>query len=216
MSDMRHKQAQVEATLRLAPVVAVVVIDELADAVPLARAFVAGGIRAIEVTLRTPVALDAIRAIGAEVEGAVVGAGTLLAAKDIAAAEAAGARFGVSPGVTPALLDAADASALPYLPGAATATEAMQLFERGYTFQKFFPATPAGGPDYLRALASPLPGIRFCPTGGISALSAREWLAVPNVVCVGGSWLSAAALLRSGDWRRIEALAREAAALRAG
>jgi len=216
MSDMRQKQAQVEATLRLAPVVAVVVIDELADAVPLARALVGGGIRAIEVTLRTPIALDAVRAIGAEVEGAVVGAGTLLAPKDIAAAEAAGARFGVSPGVTPALLDAADASALPYLPGAATATEAMQLFERGYTFQKFFPATPAGGPEYLRALASPLPGIRFCPTGGISALSAREWLALPNVVCVGGSWLSAGALLRSGDWRRIEALAREAAALRAG
>jgi 2-dehydro-3-deoxyphosphogluconate aldolase/(4S)-4-hydroxy-2-oxoglutarate aldolase len=216
MSDMRQKQAQVEATLRLAPVVAVVVIDELADAVPLARALVGGGIRAIEVTLRTPVALDAVRAIGAEVEGAVVGAGTLLAPKDIAAAEAAGARFGVSPGVTPALLDAADASALPYLPGAATATEAMQLFERGYTFQKFFPATPAGGPEYLRALASPLPGIRFCPTGGISAHSAREWLALPNVVCVGGSWLSAGALLRSGAWRRIEALAREAAALRAG
>jgi len=216
MSDMRQKQAQVEATLRLAPVVAVVVIDELADAVPLARALVGGGIRAIEVTLRTPVALDAVRAIGAEVEGAVVGAGTLLAPKDIAAAEAAGARFGVSPGVTPALLDAADASALPYLPGAATATEAMQLFERGYTFQKFFPATPAGGPEYLRALASPLPGIRFCPTGGISAHSAREWLALPNVVCVGGSWLSTGALLRSGDWRRIEALAREAAALRAG
>ena len=216
MSDMRQKQAQVEATLRLAPVVAVVVIDELADAVPLARALVGGGIRAIEVTLRTPIALDAVRAIGAEVEGAVVGAGTLLAPKDIAAAEAAGARFGVSPGVTPALLDAADASALPYLPGAATATEAMQLFERGYTFQKFFPATPAGGPEYLRALASPLPGIRFCPTGGISALSAREWLALPNVVCVGGSWLSAGALLRSGAWRRIEALAREAAALRAG
>jgi len=216
MSDMRQKQAQVEATLRLAPVVAVVVIDELADAVPLARALVGGGIRAIEVTLRTPIALDAVRAIGAEVEGAVVGAGTLLAPKDIAAAEAAGARFGVSPGVTPALLDAADASALPYLPGAATATEAMQLFERGYTFQKFFPATPAGGPEYLRALASPLPGIRFCPTGGISAHSAREWLALPNVVCVGGSWLSTGALLRSGDWRRIEALAREAAALRAG
>jgi len=215
MSDMRHKQAQVEMTLRLAPVVAVVVIDELADALPLARALVAGGIRAIEVTLRTPVALDAIRAIATGVEGAVVGAGTLLAPNDIAAAEAAGARFGVSPGVTPALLDAADASALPYLPGAATATEAMQLFERGYAFQKFFPATPAGGPDYLRALASPLPGIRFCPTGGISALSALEWLAVPNVVCVGGSWLSAGALLRSGDWRRVEALAREAAALRA-
>jgi len=215
MSDMQHKQVQVEATLRLAPVVAVVVIEDLAHAVPLARALVAGGIKAIEVTLRTPVALDAIRAIAAEVEGAVVGAGTLLAPRDIQAAEAAGARFGVSPGVTPALLDAAAVSSLPYLPGAATATEAMQLFERGYSLQKFFPATPAGGPEYLRSLASPLPGIRFCPTGGISATTARDWLAVPNVVCVGGSWLSAATLLRSGDWRRVEALAREAAALRA-
>lgn len=215
MSDMQSKQAQVEATLRLAPVVAVVVVDDLDHAVPLARALVAGGIKAIEVTLRTPVALDAIRAIAAEVEGAVVGAGTLLAPRDIRDAEAAGARFGVSPGVTPTLLDAADASALPYLPGAATATEAMQLLERGYALQKFFPATPAGGPEYLRALASPLPGIRFCPTGGISAITARDWLAAPNVVCVGGSWLSAAKLLRSGDWRQIEALAREAAALRA-
>jgi 2-dehydro-3-deoxyphosphogluconate aldolase/(4S)-4-hydroxy-2-oxoglutarate aldolase len=215
MSDITRKQEQVEAILKLAPVVAVVVIDDLAHAVPLARALVGGGIKAIEVTLRTPVALDAIRAIAGAVEGAVVGAGTLLAPGDLRAAEAAGARFGVSPGVTAALLDAADESSLPYLPGAATATEAMQLFERGYASQKFFPATPAGGPDYLRSLASPLPGIRFCPTGGISPATARDWLALPNVVCVGGSWLSAAALLRAGDWRRIEALAHEAAALRA-
>jgi len=216
MSGITRKQEQVEAILKLAPVVAVVVIDDLAHAVPLARALVGGGIRAIEVTLRTPAALDAIRAIADEVEGAVVGAGTLLAPKDLRAAEAAGARFGVSPGVTAALLDAADESSLPYLPGAATATEAMQLFERGYTFQKFFPATPAGGPEYLRSLASPLPGIRFCPTGGIiSATTARDWLALPNVVCVGGSWLSAASLLRAGDWRQVEALAREAVALRA-
>jgi 2-dehydro-3-deoxyphosphogluconate aldolase/(4S)-4-hydroxy-2-oxoglutarate aldolase len=214
MSAMKRKQEQVEATLRLAPVVAVVVIDKLADAVPLARALVAGGVRAIEVTLRTPAALDAIRAIGAEVEGAVVGAGTLLAPRDLRAAEEAGARFGVSPGVTPALLDAADDSMLPYLPGVATATEAMQLFERGYTLQKFFPATPAGGPEYLRSLASPLPGIRFCPTGGVSALTARDWLTVPNVLCVGGSWLSVAKLVRAGDWHQVEMLAREAAALR--
>jgi len=214
MSAMKRKQEQVEATLRLAPVVAVVVIDKLGDAVPLARALVGGGIKAIEVTLRTPVALDAIRAIGADVEGAVVGAGTLLAPRDLRAAEEAGARFGVSPGVTPALLDAADDSMLPYLPGAATATEAMQLFERGYTLQKFFPATPAGGPEYLRSLASPLPGIRFCPTGGVSALTARDWLAVPNVLCVGGSWLSVAKLVRAGDWHQVEMLAREAAALR--
>jgi 2-dehydro-3-deoxyphosphogluconate aldolase/(4S)-4-hydroxy-2-oxoglutarate aldolase len=215
MSAIEIKQAQVEATLRLAPVVAVVVIDALADAVPLARALVNGGIKAIEVTLRTPVALDAIRAIAAEVEGAVTGAGTLLTPADIAAAEKAGARFGVSPGSTPALLDAADDSSLPWLPGSATATEAMSLLERGYRFQKFFPAMQAGGPDYLRALASPLPGIRFCPTGGITTASAPEWLALPNVVCVGGSWMSAAKLLSAGDWPAVEGLARAAATLRA-
>jgi len=215
MSAIESKQTRVEAVLQLAPVVAVVVIESLADAVPLARALVSGGIKAIEVTLRTPVALDAIRAIAAEVEGAVTGAGTLLTPGDIAAAEKAGARFGVSPGSTPRLLDAADDSSLPYLPGAATATEALCLLERGYRLQKFFPATPAGGPDYLRALASPLPGIRFCPTGGITAASAPEWLALPNVVCVGGSWLSTGKLLRAGDWSEVEALARTAAALHA-
>jgi 2-dehydro-3-deoxyphosphogluconate aldolase/(4S)-4-hydroxy-2-oxoglutarate aldolase len=214
MSEMKKKQDQVEATLRLGPVVAVVVIDKLGDAVPLARALVGGGVRAIEVTLRTPVALEAIRAIAADVEGAVVGAGTLLTPKDLRVAEEAGARFGVSPGVTPALLDAADDSMLPYLPGAATATEAMQLFERGYTLQKFFPATPAGGPEYLRSLASPLPGIRFCPTGGISAATARDWLALPNVVCIGGSWMTVEKLVRAGEWTAVETLAREAAALR--
>lgn len=213
MSAIEDKQARVEATLRLAPVVAVVVIDVLADAVPLARALVNGGIKAIEVTLRTPVALDAIRAIAGSVEGAVVGAGTLLMPADIVAAEKAGARFGVSPGAPPRLLEAADDSSLPYLPGAATATEAMQLFERGYRLQKFFPAMQAGGPDYLRALASPLPGIRFCPTGGITATTARDWLALPNVICVGGSWMTAAALLRAGDWSAVEQLARAAAAL---
>jgi 2-dehydro-3-deoxyphosphogluconate aldolase/(4S)-4-hydroxy-2-oxoglutarate aldolase len=215
MSAIENKQAQVEATLRLAPVVAVVVIESLADAVPLARALVSGGIRAIEVTLRTRVALDAIRAIAAEVGGAVTGAGTLLTPADVAAAEKAGARFGVSPGATPGLLDAADDSSLPWLPGAATATEAMRLLERGYRLQKFFPATQAGGPDYLRALASPLPGIRFCPTGGITAASAPEWLALPNVVCVGGSWMSTSNLLRAGDWVAVEGLARTAAALQA-
>ena len=212
MSAIDNKQAQVETTLRLAPVVAVVVIEALADAVPLARALVSGGIKAIEVTLRTPVALDAIRAIAGEVEGAVVGAGTLLVPSDIVAAEKAGALFGVSPGSTPGLLDAADDSSLPYLPGAATATEALCLLERGYRLQKFFPASQAGGPDYLRALASPIPGIRFCPTGGITAASAREWLALPNVLCVGGSWLSAAKLVRSSDWAEIQELARGAAA----
>lgn len=200
----------------LGPVIPVIVLRRQEDAVPLARALVAGGVRVLEVTLRTPVALDAIRAIAGEVEGAVVGAGTLLTPSDIAAAEKAGARFGVSPGATSGLLDAAHDAALPYLPGAATATEAMRLFERGYRYQKFFPATQAGGPDYLRALAGPLPGIRFCPTGGITPATADDWLALPNVVCVGGSWMSAAKLMRAGDWAAVEQLARAAAGLGSG
>lgn len=214
MTSMENKQRQIEDVLKLAPVVAVVVIEEAKNAAPLARALVAGGVKAIEVTLRTPAALDAIRAIS-EVEGAVVGAGTILKPADFSSAERAGARFGVSPGATPGLLTAADNSALPYLPGSATATEAMVFFERGYRLQKFFPATYAGGVDMLRALASPLPGIRFCPTGGITAASAPQWLALSNVVCIGGSWLSAPALVREGKWTEIEKLAREACALRA-
>jgi len=212
-AQMDLRQSKVEAVLKLAPVVAVVVIERLADAVPLARALARGGIRAIEVTLRTPVALDAIRAIAAEVSEAVVGAGTLLTPVDLVAAVNAGARFGVSPGTTPGLLDAADASPLPYLPGAATATEAMCLFERGYRFQKFFPATPAGGPEYLRSLASPLPNIRFCPTGGVSLASAASWLSLANVACVGGSWMCSPELVRAGDWQAVETLALAASAL---
>ena len=210
---IEKKQSEVEATLKLAPVVAVVVIDDLDAAVPLARALVAGGIRAIEITLRTRVALDAIRSIAGEVEGAVVGSGTVLTPEDLRASERAGAKFAVSPGATDALLDAADASLLPWLPAAATASEAMALFDRGYRFQKFFPAVPAGGIPLLRAWASPLPGIRFCPTGGITPTTAPDFLASPNVVCVGGSWLSPKDLLRAGDWKKVEALARAAAAL---
>ena len=212
---MERKQEQLETMLRAAPGVAVVVIEESKDAVPLARAVVAGGVKAIEITLRTPAALDAIRAIAGEVEGAIAGAGTLLTPADFSAAERAGARFAVSPGATPGLLTAADNSALPYLPGAATATEAMVFRERGYRLQKFFPASYTGGVDLLRALASPLPGIRFCPTGGISAATAPQWLGLPNVLCVGGSWLSTPVLVRGGQWSAIEQLAREAAALRA-
>ncbi len=214
-SAIEKKQAEVEATLRLAPVVAVVVIDELANAVPLARALVAGGIRAIEITLRTPVALDAIRAIASEVEGAVVGSGTVLTPNDLKASERAGARFAVSPGSTDALLDAADASVLPWLPAAATGSEAMRLFERGYRFLKFFPAVPAGGVPLLRAWASPLPSIKFCPTGGITPATAPDFLASPNVICVGGSWLSPKDLMRAGNWQRVEELARAAAGLKA-
>jgi 2-dehydro-3-deoxyphosphogluconate aldolase/(4S)-4-hydroxy-2-oxoglutarate aldolase len=214
MSSIETKQQQVEATLRLAPVVPVVIIDDAKAAVPMARALVAGGIPAIEVTLRTPAALDAIRAIAAEVEGAVVGVGTVLTSQDLENARQAGAKFAVSPGVSPRLLAAADDSDLPLLPGVATASEAMNLLERGYRHLKFFPAVPAGGHKLLGAWASPLPQIRFCPTGGISLANAPDFLSLPNVVCVGGSWLTPADKLKAGDWAGIEVLAREAAALK--
>ena len=214
MSSIEHKQQQVETLMRLAPVIPVVIIDNARDAVPMARALVAGGIPTIEVTLRTPAALDVIRAIAAEVEGAVIGAGTVLTVRDLEAARQAGARFAVSPGVSPKLLDAVDDSDVPMLPGAATASEVMTLLERGYRFLKFFPAVPAGGTKLLGAWASPLPQARFCPTGGISLASAPDFLALPNVLCVGGSWLTPADRLAAGDWAAIELLAREAAGLR--
>ena len=212
--DIATKQQHVEAIMRVAPVIPVVIIDDVHAAIPMARALVAGGIPAIEVTLRTPAALDAIRAIAAEVEGAIVGVGTVLGAKDLLAAERAGARFAVSPGVSPDLLAAADDSALPLLPGVATASEAMHLLERGYRHLKFFPAVPAGGAKLLAAWASPLPQLRFCPTGGIGLNSAPDFLALPNVLCVGGSWLTPADKLKGGDWQGIEQLAREAVLLR--
>ncbi|RDS81413.1 bifunctional 4-hydroxy-2-oxoglutarate aldolase/2-dehydro-3-deoxy-phosphogluconate aldolase [Dyella psychrodurans] len=212
--NIETKQQHVETTMRLAPVIPVVIIHDARHAVPMARALVAGGTPAIEVTLRTPAALDAIRAIAAEVESAVVGVGTVLTAKDFHAAEQAGARFAVSPGVSPNLLAAADDSALPLLPGVATASEAMNLLERGYRHLKFFPAVPAGGAKLLGAWASPLPQLRFCPTGGISLASAPDFLSLPNVLCVGGSWLTPSDKLNSGDWAGIERLARDAALLR--
>jgi 2-dehydro-3-deoxyphosphogluconate aldolase/(4S)-4-hydroxy-2-oxoglutarate aldolase len=215
MSSIETKQQQVEATLRLAPVVPVVIIDDARAAVPMARALVAGGIPAIEVTLRTPAALDAIRAIAAEVEGAVVGVGTVLTPQDLEHARQAGAKFAVSPGVSPRLLAAADDSDLPLLPGVATASEAMSLLERGYRHLKFFPAVPAGGHKLLGAWASPLPQIRFCPTGGISLASAPEFLSLPNVVCVGGSWLTPKAALASQHWDEVTRLARAASQLAA-
>jgi 2-dehydro-3-deoxyphosphogluconate aldolase/(4S)-4-hydroxy-2-oxoglutarate aldolase len=161
--------------------------------------------------LRTPVAFDAIRAIAADVEGACVGAGTVLTAADLHAAAQAGARFAVSPGSTPALLDAAADHPLPLLPGAATASEAMALRERGYRQAKFFPAAASGGPAWLRAVAGPLPDMRFCPTGGITPQSAADYLALPIVICVGGSWLATKPLLAAADWSAIEVLARAAA-----
>lgn len=214
MSHIEQKQQQVETLMRLAPVIPVVIIEDAKHAVPMARALVAGGIPAIEVTLRTPAALDAIRAIAAEVEGAVVGVGTVLSAKDLHAAEQAGARFAVSPGISPNLLAAADDSALPLLPGVATASEAMSLLERGYRHLKFFPAVPAGGAKLLGAWASPLPQIRFCPTGGIALTTAPDFLCLPNVLCVGGSWLTPSDKLKNGAWAEIEQLAREAALLK--
>jgi len=196
-----------------ATVVPVLMIDSVATALPLARALVAGGITVLEITLRTPAALEAIRAIAGEVEGAVVGAGTVLTSAQYQAAERAGARFVVSPGATPALLEAAAASGAPFLPGAATASEVMRLLEHGYRCLKFFPAEPAGGIAYLQALAAPLPGARFCPTGGIDAERAPGYLALPNVLCVGGSWLAPRDAVAAGDWPGITGLARAAAAL---
>ncbi len=203
-----------ESLLDLAPVIPVVVIDDEAAAVPLARALLAGGLPVVEVTLRTPAAVRVIERIAAEVPEAVVGAGTVITAEQAARARDAGARFLVSPGSTPALLDALQASGLPFLPGVATASEVIGLVERGIAEAKFFPAQPAGGPAYLKALAGPLPMVRFCPTGGIDAGSAPAYLALPNVACVGGSWMVPRDALALGDWARVEKLAREAAALR--
>ena len=198
---------------RLAPVVPVLVIDDIAHAAPLARALVAGGLPALEVTLRTPAALDAIRAM-ADVPGGVVGAGTLLTPADVKAAKAAGAMFGVSPGATERLLDACAEHDLPLLPGAATASEVMVLLELGYTVQKFFPAEQAGGAAYLKSIGSPLPQVLFCPTGGISLKLAPDYLSLRNILCVGGSWVAPKDAMARGDWAAITALAREAAQLR--
>jgi len=202
--------------LDLAPVLPVVVIEDAADAVPLARALVAGGLPAIEVTLRTPAALEALRAIADEVPGAVVGAGTVLTPGQVKECVAAGARFLVSPGWTDLLLEAMQGSGVSFLPGVSTTSEVVALLERGVREMKFFPAQAAGGTAYLRALAGPLPQARFCPTGGIGVYSAPDYLALPNVGCVGGSWMIPTDAVAARDWGRIEALARGAAALSAG
>jgi len=207
-------QAGIDGVLALAPVVPVVIIENPADAVPLARALVQGGLPAIEITLRTNAALAAIRAISAEVAEAVVGVGTVREAGQLAAARTAGARFAVSPGATVSLLDAAAGEGLPLLPGIATPSEAMLLIERGYRFAKFFPAEPAGGAAYLAALASPLPQLRFCPTGGITLETAPLYLKLANVICVGGSWMVGRDHIAAGAWSAITAAARAAASLR--
>ena len=200
--------------LRRVGVVPVLTIDKLEQAVPLARALAAGGLTVLEITLRTGVAIEAIREMVRNVPGAVIGAGTVLTPEQGAAAMSNGARFLVSPGMTPRLIDAANAWPVPFLPGVATASEAMSLGDMGYRVLKFFPAEPAGGTAALKALGAPLSDLTFCPTGGISAANAASYLALPNVAAVGGSWVAPAKLVAAGDWAAITALAREASGLR--
>jgi 2-dehydro-3-deoxyphosphogluconate aldolase/(4S)-4-hydroxy-2-oxoglutarate aldolase len=210
-----ERTARADAVLRRAPVIPVIVIDEIEAAVPLARALVAGGLSVLEITLRTPRALACLAAM-ATVPGAVVGAGTVLDDTQMRAAEAAGARFLIAPGHTPELFDAADRAGIPFIPGVASAGEAMAAAARGYRRLKFFPAENVGGAAHLRALAGPLADLAFCPTGGITAEKAPGYLALPNVVCVGGSWVTPSDAIAAGDWEHIERLASAAAALRLG
>ena len=197
------------------PVLPVIVIDDVERGVALARALVDGGIRTLEVTLRTAAALDAIRAICAEVPNAIVGVGTITRPAEIAAAIDAGAVFGVSPGTTPDLLDAIRDSGMPFLPGVMTPSDVIAVRNAGFATMKLFPAQPAGGVEMLKALAGPFPDLRFCPTGGVGAANAAEFLALKNVVCVGGSWLAPASLVAASDWDGVRRLARQASVLRA-
>ena len=207
-------QKNLEAALRKAPVVPVMVIDNVKDAVPLARALVNGGLPVLEITLRTDAALDCIKAIVAEVEGAIVGSGTVLTPLQLRQSRKAGCVFAVSPGSTGKLLGAAEDEDIALLPGAATASEAMALLEWGYAIQKFFPAEAAGGATYLASLASPLPQIKFCPTGGITPALAPSYLKLSNVITLGGSWMAPKAMVNEGKWSEIELLAKAAAALK--
>jgi 2-dehydro-3-deoxyphosphogluconate aldolase/(4S)-4-hydroxy-2-oxoglutarate aldolase len=202
-----------EDVLKLSPVMPVVVIDDADQAEPLARALLAGGIRTIEITLRTPAALDAIGAIARAVPDMIVGAGTILDPGDLDAAANAGARYALSPGGTPKLMKAAKKRAIPFIPGVATSSEIMRGLGLGYTCFKFFPAEQLGGPAALKAQAGPLPAARFCPTGGVTLEKAATYLGLDNVLCVGGSWIAPAEKIRAGDWAGIEALAREASAV---
>ena len=203
----------IRSILSLAPVVPVIILDDVSQARPLAEALVAGGLPILEVTLRTPNALKVMEEMG-KVTGAIVGSGTVRNALHMQQSVDAGCRFMVSPGISPRILDAADDIGIPLLPGIGTPSEAMTAAERGYAFLKFFPAEALGGAPVLKAFASPLADIKFCPTGGLDPAKAKTYLALPNVVCVGGSWMMPADALASGDWKRIEALAREASALR--
>lgn len=200
------RQAKIAALFRQAVVIPVLTIEKVEHAVLLARALVAGGVRTLEVTLRTDAAVEAAKAMIAEVPDAIVGIGTILNPDDLSRARALGAKFGISPGATPELLKAAAASDLPFAPGIATASELMQVLAAGFDVVKFFPAEQAGGIGALRALAGPFPQIRVCPTGGIGDANAASWLAEPNVLCVGGSWLCPAADIRAGNWAGITAM----------
>jgi 2-dehydro-3-deoxyphosphogluconate aldolase / (4S)-4-hydroxy-2-oxoglutarate aldolase len=204
----------ISAIAALAPVVPVLTIERTADAVPLARALVKGGLPVLEITLRTEEALAALAAIAAEVPDAVVGAGTVLQPRQFDDVTRAGARFAVSPGCTPALVTAARAAGLPFLPGIQTVSEALVLAEQGFGLMKFFPADVAGGLAWLKAVAAPLAGLRFCPTGGVGAESAQTYLSLANVACVGGSWVAPRDAVAAGDWARIERLAAAAAKLK--
>ena len=210
---MTQDTAKLDTVMQAAPVIPVLVVEDPAKAVPMARALVRGGLPAIEITLRTPGALEAIRAVAAEVEGAIVGAGTVLDAAQYEAAVAAGSRFIVSPGATDRLLAAAAGHDVPLLPGASTASEVMRLLEAGYTRLKLFPAEAVGGIALLKSLGAPLPAARVCPTGGITLQSAPDYLALPNVACVGGSWIAGAKAIAEEDWDGIESRARQAAGL---
>jgi 2-dehydro-3-deoxyphosphogluconate aldolase / (4S)-4-hydroxy-2-oxoglutarate aldolase len=215
MEIKRHWQKEPEEILRQGPVVPVVVIHKLEQAVSLAKALMAGGIRVIEVTLRTPVAVETIRAISQDVPGAIVGAGTVTRAEELTAVAEAGAAFAISPGLTVELLQAANQGTIPLIPGISTVSELMTGMALGYTHFKFFPAEAAGGVKMLKAIAGPFPQITFCPTGGINLDNYLDYLALGNVACIGGSWIAPQGAMDQGDWARITALTREAVA-RAG
>jgi 2-dehydro-3-deoxyphosphogluconate aldolase/(4S)-4-hydroxy-2-oxoglutarate aldolase len=208
--DIRRRQDTLRALLRAAVIVPVLTIERAADAVPLARALVAGGVRTLEITLRTEAAVAAAKAVIADVPDAIVGIGTVLSARDFELAQSIGARFTVSPGTTPELLDSAANSDLPFLPGVASASELMRARERGFDVLKFFPAEQAGGIAMLRAWAGPFPDVKFCPTGGIGEANAAKWLAEPMVLAVGGSWICPTSAVRSADWAGITAMCERA------
>ena len=205
-----EKEQTTLKVMSIAPVIPVVTVSDVTQAVNLGKALVAGGLPSIEVTLRTPEAIDAIGAIHADVEGALVGAGTVLDARQVDAVTQAGAVFMVSPGFSPDLLSAAKQCPIPLLPGVSTASEAMQLGGHGYKYLKFFPAGPAGGPDFIKSISAPLPQFKFCPTGGVNLMNAPDYLKLSNVICVGGSWVAPVELIDAGDWDGITKLAKQA------